>query len=52
MFAFTAGTVIVSILHINLFSFTELADLLWFGSFGIATVMLGMLTVRALQARA
>jgi hypothetical protein len=52
MFAFTAGTVIVSIMHINLFSFTELVDLLWFGSFSIATVILGVLTVRALQARA
>ena len=52
MFVFTAGTVIVSVMHINLFSFTELADLLWFGSFSIATVMLGVLTVRAMQARA
>ena len=51
MFAFTAGTVIVSFIHINLFSFSELADLLWFGSFGIATVVLGALTVRAMQAR-
>ena len=52
MFAFTAGTIIVSFMHINLFSFTELADLLWFGSFGIATVILGVLTVRAMQAQA
>jgi hypothetical protein len=52
MLAFTAGTVVVSVIHINLFSFTELADVLWFGSFSIATVMLGVLTVRALQARA
>jgi len=52
MFAFTAGTVIVSFMHFNLFSFAELADLLWFGSFSIATVMLGVLTVRAMQARA
>lgn len=52
MFVFTAGTVIVSVIHISLFSLTELADWLWFGSFGIATVMLGVLTVRAMQARA
>ena len=49
MFAFTATTVIVSFTHMNLFSLTELADLLWFGSFGIAAVILGVLTVRAIQ---
>jgi len=49
MFAFTAVTIIVSFLHINLFSFAELADLLWFGSFAVATVILGVLTVRAMQ---
>ena len=52
MFAFTAVTVIVSFMHINLFSFTELADLLWFGSFSMAAVILGVLTVRAMQVRA
>jgi hypothetical protein len=52
MLAFTATTVIVSFMHINLFFFTELADLLWFGLFGIATVILGMLTVHAMRARA
>ncbi|MBI5290474.1 MAG: hypothetical protein HY872_01190 [Chloroflexi bacterium] len=50
MFVFTAGTVIVSFMHLNLFSLTELADLLWFGTFGIATAILGMLTFRAMQA--
>jgi hypothetical protein len=52
MFAFTITTIIVSIIHINLFTFTKLADLLWFGSFGIATVFLGILTVRIMQAQA
>ena len=52
MFAFAVTTVIVSFIHINLFSFTELADLLWFGLFGIATVILGVLTVRVVQMRA
>ena len=52
MFVFTAGTVIVSVMHINLFSITDLADVLWFGSFSLATVMLGVLTVRAMQVRA
>lgn len=49
MFAFALATIIVSFIHINLFSFTELADLLWFGWFGIATVISGMLTVRVMQ---
>lgn len=52
MLAFTAGTIIVSFIHINLFSFAELTDLLWFGWFGIATVLLGVLTVRVMQVRA
>lgn len=51
MFAFTATTVIVSFLHINLFSFAEAADIFWFGAFGTATIILGMLTVRIIQAR-
>ncbi|MBC7877462.1 MAG: hypothetical protein H7Y59_09860 [Anaerolineales bacterium] len=52
MFAFTLATVIVSFMHINLFSFAEMADLLWFGWFGIATMILGVLTVRVMQVRA
>ena len=51
MFAFTAATVIVSVLHINLFSFAEAADIFWLGAFGTATIILGMLTVRIIQAR-
>lgn len=50
MFAFAITTIIVSFMHVNLFSFSELADLLWFGLFGIATVMLGILTVRVMRA--
>ncbi len=52
MFAFAATTVIVSLIHISLFSFTEAADLLWFGAFGTATVILGMLTFRSPKAHA
>jgi hypothetical protein len=52
MFAFAITTIIVSFIHVNLFSFAELADLLWFGLFGIATVVLGMLTVRVMQVKA
>jgi hypothetical protein len=52
MFAFTATTIIVSFLHISLFSFSEIADLLWFAAFGIAAIILGMLTLQGMQARA
>jgi hypothetical protein len=52
MFVFTAGTVIVSLMHISLFSFNQPSDLLWFGSFCIATIFLGVLSVRVMQARA
>lgn len=52
MFAFTAATIIVSFLHISLFSFTEIADLLWFAAFGIAAIILGLLTFQGTQARA
>jgi hypothetical protein len=52
MLAFSLTTVIVSFLHIGLFSFGEVADLLWFGWFIFATAMLGWITFRALRARA
>jgi hypothetical protein len=51
MLAFTATTVVISFLHIGLFSFGEVADLLWFGWFLGTTVLLALLTVRVLQAR-
>lgn len=49
MLAFTATTVVISFLHIGLFSFNEVADLLWFGWFLIMTVLLARMTVRVLQ---
>jgi hypothetical protein len=51
MLAFTATTTVVSFLHINLFSFNEIADLLWFGWFLVTTLLLTLLTVRVLRAR-
>jgi len=51
MLAFSLTTVIVSFLHIGLFSFGEVADLLWFGWFLFATAMLAWITLRASQAR-
>lgn len=47
MLAFTATTVVISFIHVGLFSFTELADLLWFGWFIFATLVLTLLTARA-----
>lgn len=51
MLVFSAATVIISFLHINLFSFNEIADLLWFGWFILATLLLAALTLRAMQVR-
>ena len=51
MLAFTATTLVVSFIHISLFSFAEFADLLWFGWFIFTTLALGILTVRVLQTR-
>ncbi len=51
MLAFTATTVVVSFIHIKLFSFSEVADLLWFGWFILATVVLAVLTVRVVGMR-
>ena len=48
MLVFTATTVIISFVHINLFSFSEIADLLWFGWFIIASLILALLTFRTL----
>lgn len=47
MLAFTATTVVISFIHVGLFSFAELADLLWFGWFIFATLVLTLLTARA-----
>lgn len=49
MFAFSLTTAIVSFIHINLFSFSELADLIWFGWFGVASVALGIITLRVIK---
>jgi len=50
MLVFTATTVVISFIHFNLFSLTEAPDLLWFGWFIIATVVLAIMTFRALTA--
>jgi hypothetical protein len=50
MLIFTVTTVIISSVHIKLFSFNEAPDLLWFGWFILATLILAVLTFRAMQA--
>lgn len=49
MLVFTATTVAVSFLHLNLFSFSEIADLLWFTWFVISSILLTAMTVRSLR---
>lgn len=49
MLVFTATTAIISFIHIGLFSFNEIPDLLWFGWFLPASLLLAILTFRALQ---
>ena len=50
MLVFSVTTVIISFLHIGLFSFNEFPDLLWFGWFLLASLLLALLTFRSLQA--
>ena len=49
MLVFSVTTVIISFIHIGLFSFNEVPDLIWFGWFIPASLILALLTVRALQ---
>jgi len=51
MLVFTAGTVVISLIHIGLFSFGQIPDLIWFGWFGLATLILAFLTFRGWKAR-
>jgi len=52
MLAFTAGTLIVSWVHRDLFSAGDLADWIWFLGFGLATVAVTAMAVRLVQTRA
>jgi hypothetical protein len=51
MLIFTVTTLIVSFVHVSLFSFNEIADLLWFGWFIISSISLAMMTTHVMQAR-
>lgn len=50
-FVFAACVLLASWLHRGLFSRAENPDRIWFASFGIATAMLGLLSVKALLNR-
>jgi hypothetical protein len=47
-FVFAFGVLLASFIHRDLFSFSNLATGLWFAGFLLATVMLGLLTARAI----
>jgi hypothetical protein len=49
MLVFTVATLAASILHRGLFSAADLADWLWFGAFGLATVGLVLLSAGAVR---
>ena len=44
MLVFSATTLVISFLHFNLFSMSQVADLLWFGWFLFASIMLAVMT--------
>jgi hypothetical protein len=50
-FVFAAGVLLASFIHRQLFTLTSLSTLLWFGGFLLATLILGLLTMRSLQER-
>ncbi len=49
-FVFALGVLFASFIHRELFSITNAATWLWFGGFLLATVILGLLSMRAIQA--
>jgi hypothetical protein len=51
IFMFALGVLLASFIHRALFSPGNLSTWIWFGGFLLGTIMLGLLTVRAIQAR-
>jgi hypothetical protein len=49
MLAFTGGTIIVSVVHNELFSAGDVSDWLWFIGFGVATLVLAGMGMRIIQ---
>jgi hypothetical protein len=50
-FVFAFGVLLASFIHRQLFSLINLSTFLWFGGFTVATIMLGILTMRSLRER-
>jgi len=50
-FVFAFGVLLASFIHRELFSRTNIATSVWFGGFLLATAVLGLLSMRAVQAR-
>jgi energy-converting hydrogenase Eha subunit A len=50
-FVFALGVLLASFIHRALFSASNLSTWLWFGGFLVATIVLGLLTVRAIQTK-
>ena len=48
-FIFALGVLIASFVHRQVFSFLNISALLWFGGFLLATLVLGLLTVRTMR---
>ncbi len=48
-FVFAIGVLLASLIHRTLFALDNLSTWIWFGGFLLATIMLGWLTVRAIQ---
>lgn len=51
MLLFAVTTVIISFMHINLFAFNEIADLLWFAWSIVSSIFLAAMTMRVMQAK-
>ena len=50
MFVFTAGTIVVSLMHSELFSSSDLASWAWYGGFGSAAIAFAVMSAKALPA--
>ncbi len=51
MLVFTAGVLLASIIHRELFSAGDAEDVLWFGLLAVANAVLGLLLIRAIKER-
>jgi hypothetical protein len=48
-FVFALGVLLASLIHRQLFSLSNLSTWLWFGGFLLATIMLGLLSLRSMR---